>query len=295
MTFELGQLAQIIHVTDDLSAARHLYGTVFAGESYYEGYSTFEKRDASIYAIGDITIEPMSPSDEPGASDTPVGRFLTRFGSRLHSIAINATGVRSFADHLVGKGVRVVGPGGSPLDSITNDPPVSIYTHPSDTRFLIEIVDFGAPLMRTSPRLDPDWDPSSWADDHPLGLTGWSHVTAAVRDVDASVEFFADVFGANVISAPTASDDGVAARIRLGSESVVELLQPAAGTAHAASLERDGEGLVELTLTVREVGRAADYLQLTGVTGTRTCDGALVLDTATTAGAPIVMIDDQSR
>ena len=153
MTFALGALAQIIHVTDDLAAARRLYGEVFGGESYYEGYSPFEKRDASIFALGDATIEPMSPSDEPGALDMPVGRFLQRFGASWHSIAINTTGVLALADHLTAAGIRVVGPGGAAVSEMSGDGPVSIYTHPKDTHVLIEFVDFGAPFMPASPRL----------------------------------------------------------------------------------------------------------------------------------------------
>lgn len=294
MTFELGRLAQIVHVTDDLATARHFYADVLGGQSFYEGYSPFEKRDASIYAIGDVTIEPMSPSDEPGASEMPVGRFLTRFGPRLHSIAINATGIRSLADHLLSSGVRVVGPGGSSVDTITNDPPVSIYTHPRDTGFLIEFADFGAPLLQSSPRLAVDWNPLRWAADHPAGITGWSHVTALVRDVDSSLSFLVDVLGASVLMVPTSTPAGIAARIRLGSESVVQLLQPATGTGHHKSLERDGEGLVELTLTVTDLGRAAAHLEQAGVP-IRFDAASLVLDTGATAGAPLVLIEDDNQ
>lgn len=292
MTYAIGQLAQIIHVTNDLPAARHLYGNVFGGESYYEGYSPYEKRDASIFAIGDLTVEPMSPADEPGAMDMPVGRFLSRFGPRLFSVAINATGIRALADHLVESGVRVVGPGGTSLETITDEPPVSIYTHPRDTGFLIEFVDFGVPLMPTSPRLGSDWSASRWADDHPLGVTGWSHVTAVVRDIDASVALFTTLFGAAVLEAPHAWADGISARIMLGSESVIELLQPAVGSAHARTLERDGEGLVELGITVRDLSRAADALRVAGVASERSSVGTLVLDSQATAGAPIVLIED---
>lgn len=290
MTFELGQLAQLIHVTDDLAAARRFFGDILGGQSYYEGYSPYEKRDASIYAIGDVTIEPMSPSSEPGAAEMPVGRFLTRFGPRWQSIAINTTGVPELAEHLISHGVRVVGPGGTPLSDMAERSPMSIYTHPRDTRFLIEFVDFGAPLMPASPRLSPDWDLSRWSRIHPLGLTGWSHVVALVRNVDASVDFFVELLGVTVLDEPATSGSERRARIRLGSEAVIELVQPVKQTEMARSLERDGEGLHSVVLNVNDLDQAATYLASRGVSTSRTATGSLLLAEESTAGAAIELI-----
>lgn len=296
MSFSLGKLAQVIHVTDDLAGARHLYGTVFGGECYYEGYSPYEKRDASIYAIGDLTMEPMSPSDDPGASELPVGRFLTRFGPRLHSIAINATGVLQLAEHLVAAGVRVVGPGGIPLTEVSTDPPVAIYTHPRDTHFLIELVDFGAPLMPASPRLADDWDPSKWERDHPLGIVGPSHVTALVTDVETAVGRLTALFDADVVADADrrAGDDGEArtARIRLGTETIIELHHPLDPTSVAGrSLAEQGEGLHGVTLVARDLDAAGAHLSTCGIRWTRTTAHDLRLDARDTAGANISFTD----
>jgi catechol 2,3-dioxygenase-like lactoylglutathione lyase family enzyme len=289
VTFTLGRLAQIIHVTDDLAASRQLYGDVLGGESYYEGYSPFEKRDASIYAIGEATIEPMSPSDEPGALDMPVGRFLVRFGPRLHSIAINATGVRGLADHLISSGIRVVGPGGIPVSDLSDSGPVSIYTHPKDSHVLIEFVDFGQPLMPTSPRLAPDYDPAGRAVRHPAGVIGAAYATVIVADLDRALEFFTGVLGCAVLGGEADGDPSV--RVRLGTELVVELRSPGRpGSEAATALETDGEGLYSLTLRSIDVDRAASHLRTAGILDRIEPDGRLVLDRGACGGARLRIV-----
>ena len=290
MTFELGRLAQVIHVTDDLAAARHLYGDVFGGESYYEGYSPFEKRDASIFAIGDLTIEPMAPSDEPDAMQYPVGRFLGRFGPRLHSIAVNATGVRDLAGHLVDAGIRVVGPGGIPVSELVAEGPVSIYTHPRDSHLLIEFVDFGAELMPGSPRLAPDWDASRRAAEHPAGVLGPSHATVVVHELDHALRLFTDVLGCPIVGDVAESDGYRTARVRLGLEMVVELCEPGdVSSDEGRALASDGEGLYSLTASVVDLDRAATYLDSRGIGAATTSSGDLALDVRATAGARLVL------
>ena len=288
--FELNGLGQIIHVTVDLPGARALYTDVFGAECYYEGYSPYEKRDASIYAVGDLTIEPMAPSDEPGAADLPVGRFLTRFGPRFQSVAICVSGVLDLAEHLQTNGVRVVGPGGMALADLPTEGPRAIYSHPRQSHFLIEFVDFDGTggLMPGNPRREPGWDAARWAVSHPLGIVGISHITALVRDVEAALTFFTGVLATPVIA--DIADAGAArtARIRLGTEMVVELLQPLdPASPDARSLDVDGEGLGGLTLSVRDLDAAADHLAASGVGLTSRSDAELRLDPASTAGADL--------
>lgn len=289
MTFELKGLGQIIHVTDDLGRARSLYGGAFGGESYYEGYSPYEKRDASIYAIADFTIEPMAPSDEPGALDLPVGRFLKRFGPRFQSVAVCVSGVIELAEHLQANGVRVVGPGGMAIADVPTDGPQAIYSHPRQSHFLIEFVDFDGEggLMPGNPRRDGEWDSGRWQREHPLGIVGLSHVTALVHDVETALQFFTGVLATPVVADVAERGTERTARIRLGDELVVELLQPLdPASPDALSLAVDGEGLGALVLDVDDVDAAADHLTARGIAAARVGD-ELRLDRASTAGADI--------
>jgi catechol 2,3-dioxygenase-like lactoylglutathione lyase family enzyme len=292
--FSLGGLGQVIHVTDDLPRARRLYGDVFGGECYYEGYSPYEKRDASIYAIGDLTIEPMAPSAEPGAIDLPVGRFLTRFGPRFQSVAVCVSGVNELAEHLQASGVRVVGPGGVALADLPADGPRAIYSHPRQSHFLIEFVDFDGTgsLMPGNPRRAAGWDPGRWEREHPLGFTGDWHLTALVKDVDAALGFFTGVLGTPVLADVAATSSDRRARIGLGTELVVELFQPLDETSDAArSLATDGEGLGALSLSVRNLDAAADHLAAHGLSVAARTDSELVVDRLSTAGADLRLVE----
>jgi catechol 2,3-dioxygenase-like lactoylglutathione lyase family enzyme len=288
--YEIGTLAQVIHVVDELGPADAFYRRFFGAERYYTGYSPFEKRDASLIAFDDFTIEPMTPADEEGADQFPVGRFHRRFGSHLHSIALNVKGVPELYEHLRSHGVRVVGPGGSDAAGIADNPTPSIYAHPKDTHCLLELVDFGPTGHPDSPRDGPGWHASRWRE-HPLGLDGTSHVTVVVRDVDEASSFFHDVLGCDVVHDDPASPAGTASRMFLvGTETLVELAQPLRADSRAAhDLAANGEIVHAVTFRVRDLDRAAAHAadQSVGIAERR--DDTLVLDPADTFGAVIAL------
>jgi len=287
--FALNGLGQVILVTGDLPTARDFCAGVLGGELYYEGYSPYEKRDASIYAVADLTIEPMAPSDEPGAAELPVGRFLQRFGPRLQSVAVCTTNPLELAEHLQHHGVKVVGPGGIALADVPAEGPTAVYSHPRQSHFLIEFVDFDGEggLMPGNPRRRDDWDAGRWEREHPLGIVGMSHLTALVRDVDDALEFFTGVLDTPVLADVAEAAAQRTARIRLGTEAVIELLQPLdEASPEARSIERDGEGLGGLTLSVRDLDAAAEHLASRGIAAERT-EQELRIDPAATAGADL--------
>jgi catechol 2,3-dioxygenase-like lactoylglutathione lyase family enzyme len=288
--YEIGTLAQVIHVVDDLDPADAFYRRFFDAECFYRGYSPFEKRDAALIAFDDFVIEPMTPAKEGGADQFPVGRFHKRFGSHLHSIALNVKGVPELYEHLRSHGVRAVGPGGTDAADIADNPTPSIYTHPKDTHCLLELVDFGPGGHPDSPRTQPGWDAARWRQ-HPLGLEGVSHITVVVRDVDEATGFFHDVLGCEVVHDDPSTPAGTASRFfRVGTETVVELAQPVRTEVRAADdLAANGEIVHAVTFRVADLDRAAAYVadQSVGVAERR--DDTLVLDPADTFGAIIAL------
>lgn len=289
MSFTIGRLAQVIHVTGELAAADAMYRDVFGGECYYEGYSPFEKRDASILAIGDAVIEPMAPAAEEGADQMPVGRFFGRFGAHLHSIALNVKGVPELYEHLRDHDIRVVGPGGSDPTRMPAEGATSIYTHPKDTHCLLEFVDFGPELMPGCPRLEADWDPTRWRDDHPMHLDGLSHVTVLVRDLEQATRFFAGVLGCPVFHEERSTEAGTASRfVLIGSETVIELAQPIVqGTRAAADMAANGECVHAVTLRSVDLDAAVAHLGAHAIGVVDRTEDTVVLDPADTFGAVI--------
>jgi catechol 2,3-dioxygenase-like lactoylglutathione lyase family enzyme len=288
--YEIGTLAQVIHVVDDLDPADAFYRRFFDAERFYHGYSPFERRDASLIAFSDFVVEPMTPAHEEGAEQFPLGRFHKRFGSHLHSIALNVKGVPELYEHLRSHGVRVVGPGGSDAADIADNPTPSIYTHPKDAHCLLELVDFGPDGHPDSPRTKPGWDAARWSD-HPLGLVGASHITVVVRDVDQASGFFHEVLGCEVVHDDPSTPGGTASRFLLvGTETVVELAQPLrAGGRAAADLRANGEIVHALTFRVRDLERAAEYVASRSIGVAERGDDTLVLDPADTFGAVVAL------
>ncbi len=290
--FRIGKLAQVVHVTDDPAGAAAVYSDVFAGRCYYEGYSPAEKRDASLLVIGDFVVEPMGPADEAGADQMPVGRFLGRFGSHLHSIALNVKGVPELYRHLTDHGVRVVGPGGIDPTAAPAGEVQSIYTHPKDTHCLLEFVDFGPELMPGSPRLDDGWDPSWWSTDHPLGIDAMSHVTVVVRDLDAESTFFTDTLGCRVFHESSSASSAQSRYLAIGSETVIELHEPLPESRGGADLAANGEIVHCVTLRSVDLDRAAIHLASSGIGLVDRTESSLVLDPADCHGALIALTVD---
>lgn len=292
-SFTLGRLAQIIHVVGELPPADHFYENVFAGRRFYEGYSPFERRDAALLAIGDFVIEPMAPADEPGADQMPVGRFHRRFGNHLHSIAINVEGVEELYEQLRAADVRVVGPGGTDPTEVPSHGVRSIYTHPRDSHGLLEFVDFGDELMPGSPRLAADWDPTPWRDTHPLRLSGCSHVTVVVHDLDAATAFFGGVLGCDVFHERESSLEGTRSRfVLLGTETVVELAQPVqADLAAGVDLAANGEILHSITFRTLDLDRAASWLAEQSVRLVHRSEHTLITHVDDCHGARIMFSD----
>jgi catechol 2,3-dioxygenase-like lactoylglutathione lyase family enzyme len=288
--YEIGTLAQVIHVVDDLDGADRWYRRFFDAERFYHGYSPFEKRDASLIAFDDFVIEPMTPAKEEGAELFPVGRFHKRFDSHLHSIALNVKGVPELYEHLRSHGVRAVGPGGTDAADIAENPTPSIYTHPKDTHCLLELVDFGPDGHPDSPRTRPEWSEARWRD-HPLGLEGTSHITVVVRDVDEATGFFHGVLGCEVVHEDPSTPAGTVSRfLLLGTETLVELAQPLrSDTRAAADLAANGEIVHAVTFSVRDLDQAAAYVADQAIGVVEHGDETLVLDPTDTFGAVVAL------
>jgi methylmalonyl-CoA/ethylmalonyl-CoA epimerase len=77
-----------------------------------------------------------------------------------------------------------------------------------------------------------------------LGLTEIDHVAIAVRDLDAAIEWYADVLGATVTHREIVEADGVEEALLAVSDSFVQLLTPTREDSPVAkAIEKRGEGL----------------------------------------------------
>ena len=93
-----------------------------------------------------------------------------------------------------------------------------------------------------------------------------NHICIAVRDIDASLRFYAEVFGARGDEAVDIADQGVrAALVRVGA-SQLEFIQPTDPEGGVARfLERRGEGVHHICFEVEGLQDTLDRLQASGI------------------------------
>ncbi len=260
--FKIGKLFHLTHVVTDLDAVDRWYDEVFGCTRYYHGFAKAAGRDASLLAIGEVIMEPMSPANVPNLRNQSVKRFHDRFGEHFHSIAFYVDDIPAISTHLASHGLRQWDVTGRQVT-----PPgerFAVWTHPKETHGQLEF----AIVERNTidPRLQPAWSNEYWRERHPLGIDGPSHITVVVRDLDAARHLYRDVLGASVIHEEEKAGRKQSVFLAIGEDTVIELAKPLSPSSReAVDLERNGEGVHSLTFRIRNVGRAAEFLKSRGL------------------------------
>jgi catechol 2,3-dioxygenase-like lactoylglutathione lyase family enzyme len=282
----IGKLFHLAHLVEDLDATDRLYDEVFACQRYYRRYEKAARREASLLIVCDQCMEPIAPSADPADAGTPLGRFKTRFGNRLHSIAWYVDDIETFTARLLTHGVRLVGLTGRPV----TDPAeaTAIWTHPADTGALLEFCPSG---FARDPRLEAGWTTAPWRD-HPLGLLRTSHVTVLFGDADAGHRVYGDVLGGRLLHTDT-SDPAVARSFyAIGEDTVVEVAAPAdTSTPEGRDRAAAGNAVHAVTFTSADLERATGFLTEHGVPTTRTTEHDVHLDLPPAHGLNVFLTD----
>ena len=96
-------------------------------------------------------------------------------------------------------------------------------------------------------------------------LTEIDHVAIAVRDLDAAVAWYAEVFDAVVVHREEVASDGVAEALVRVADSYVQLLTPLHDESPVARfLERRGEGLHHVGYRVADCAAAVEAVRAAG-------------------------------
>lgn len=290
MTFKIGRNFHIIHMTDDLRELDLWYYDVFSVRRFMpEGYMEAEKRDASLVLLGDLCLEPLAPAFRvDGWDKMPLGRFYVRHGQRLHSIAWYVDeGMSELYDNLRAAGYDCRGTAGVRLSGDYVDGPV--FTNPKDTLTQLEFIPApnvpGGPAMLRDPRYAPGWQPSWWADYHPLQIQKVSHVTVSTFDLQQAKSVYVDVLHGVLLQETENEIHGShSAFVLVGDDLVVELAEPIEGGPLQEDMVRFHHGVYSLSFKVRDLEMAASHLERKEVKFHRIEDHTLVSDPATTHG-----------
>jgi catechol 2,3-dioxygenase-like lactoylglutathione lyase family enzyme len=232
-------------------------------------------------------MEPIAPSADPADAGTPLARFKSRFGNRLHSIAWYVDDIEAFTARLLGHGVRLVGLTGRPV----TDPAgaVAVWTHPADTGALLEFCPSG---FAADPRLAADWTTMPWRD-HPLGLLRTSHVTVLFADPADGERVYGDILGGNLIHADTADPAIGRWYYAIGEDTVIEVAVPADGsTPEGRDLAAVGPAVHGLTFTTADLTSAVEFLGTHCITTTPISEHAVHLDLAPSHGLTMSLSDE---
>jgi len=260
---EVRKLVHVNQLVDDFEKANAFYVDVFGAEEYWRGYDEEQRRDASLFVVGELCIELFAPRDRTSL----LGRSLDRYGNSWHSFEWQVPDLEAARQALQERGVRMP----------TYRAGRFLMTHPADCHgMLLELT----PLeMPGDPRLEPGWTPGRWRDGHPLGITGFNRLSVAVRDLDAAAEWLTALVDAPVRyeeSRPEVDADAIGFQLP---GHVLELLQARSGRGPVADyVARYGPRLRSVELGVVDVDRAAAYLTSRGlgvVPGSR--QGAIAL------------------
>jgi catechol 2,3-dioxygenase-like lactoylglutathione lyase family enzyme len=246
----LTKLVHVNQVVDDFDAARAFYADVFGAQEYWSGYDDAERRDASLFVVGDLCIELFAPRD----SASLLGASLQRFGNSWHSLEWQVPDLEQARAALAARGVRIP----------TYRPEQFLMTHPADCHgLLIELT----PLEMTGdPRIEPGWTALPWRDGHPLGVTGLHSLSVAVRDLSAATGWLTDLLGTvPLYRAPRPAIDADAVGIAAAA-SVVELVRPRSAAGPVADyIARYGQRLRSIEIGVVDLERARRHLTAAGL------------------------------
>ena len=102
--------------------------------------------------------------------------------------------------------------------------------------------------------------------DHTSGvLTEIDHVGIAVRDLDAAIAWYQEMFGATVAHRERIESDGVDEALIKVADSYIQLLQPYTDTSPLAKyMERNGEGLHHVGYRVEDCGEVLESVKARG-------------------------------
>ena len=104
------------------------------------------------------------------------------------------------------------------------------------------------------------------AHDHTGGdLTDIDHVGIAVRDLDAAVQWYQEMFGAEVAHRERIESDGVDEALIKVADSYIQLLQPYTDTSPLAKyMERNGEGIHHVGYRVENCDKVLESVKEKG-------------------------------
>jgi catechol 2,3-dioxygenase-like lactoylglutathione lyase family enzyme len=232
-------------------------------------------------------MEPVMLAKQPDLEQTPIGKFLARFGEHFHSIAWYVDDLGAMATDLSRQNLRLYNVTGKVVK-----PPLrtdAVWTHPRETHALLEFAVTGNYIP--DPRLQPGWTTAPWRE-HPLGIDRTSHITVLFGDLKAAKTLYVDVLGGELLHESETPGRKRSAFIAVGEDTVIEAAQPlSASSPEGRDLAANGEGVHAVTFKTLALKRASEFLKSKRQRIESESADTLVLNTADSFGMVVSFTD----
>lgn len=259
----LAHVSWAIADNNDRKACDAFFIDVFGAETAYEILVTPQTeamgldREERLMMVGDTMIIPIAPAGSGARGESPIGDMLRRSAvpGRWLGVALKVADLPSADAWMRARGFK-----------LHYDPGMEKhYFLISRGQVLGVRMEVMAQDLPNDPRLDPDWSPARWRDEHPLGIEGLQSIGVSVPSLAEARELFAGRLDWPEIGTRSLSgDDADCAAFAMG-DTVIEAMQPRGTDSALAQHARDIKGIYCLTFKVRSAQAASDYLRGMGL------------------------------
>lgn len=258
--FKIASLLTLVHVAADSTAAEKWYRDVFGAHVFWRGEHSATRSMAMKLVIGDLPVEILT-GVESASGPSGISKFYRRYGERLYSLTWNVPDLKDCFDTLQAHGIRMHNAAGQTLTAAPEKK--AIFTHPRDT---IGGLEFALKSAHVDDRAhDPGPPVSYWHDSHPLGISGISHLTVLVDDLERATHLYRDVLGCRLFHSAVHAGEYSSAFFAVGNHSVIEARQALPGSVTAGIMAMHGVGAFGVTFKVRDLAKAVAHLAAHGV------------------------------
>jgi hypothetical protein len=289
--FGVGAEIHTVVVADAVEPVIKFYEEVFGAVVFMgidePSYSPSEDRWASLAVISDFCIEVMAPN-EPVDPTKPIGKFYTKFGSHLHSVGFEVDDLIGLGNELIAKGLYIGKPGGGQLEKMPDDA-TYFYPSPGDTGgLMVQLTGFSIP---GDPRLLDTWSSQikQWEQIHPMGIQRLAYQTLGVRDLDAAVGRYKELFAVESIAQGVSDAEQARYEIVEFGDTLLRIAEPIdSESALGQHVAKWKNMIYSITFKVNELDTAQAWLTAKNVRSNRLSDDLLAADPSDTFNAPFL-------
>ncbi len=264
VSLPLAHISWAIADNADRPACDAFFTEVFGAESHYEMLITPETesyrfdREERLMVVGNTMIIPIAPAGPGAEPGNPLGDMLRRSAgeNRWIGLAFRAADLKSADAWFRARNFKLHYDRGM-------EEHYFLIAKWQALGVRIEIMQGELP---NDPRLQADWAPMRWRDDHPLGIEGLLSIDVSVPELDKAHEIFGDNFAWPLLSQRDLPGENARGAAFLMGDAVIEALCPTREDTALAAHAHDTPGMCGMTFKVRDAAAAASYLKARGFT-----------------------------